>query len=94
MKRIFWFALVTTVLIVSLAVPRSVLSQETTYPTTITDLGTGDYSAAADVNESGQVVGWYYPHDYESNHGFFGPSLVGRLTSVLEPLMELMILVK
>ena len=54
------FGLIAVVLVVSLFVTQSVASEEP-LPMTITDLGLGDYSTAADVNENNQVVGWYTP---------------------------------
>lgn len=59
MKRVFWFALLTTMLVISFAVAKPVLSQETI--PTIQDLGWGPYSTAGGINELGQVVGYNSP---------------------------------
>lgn len=67
MKKFFWFALMAIALVASLVVAKPVASEET-IPVTITDLGVSSGLAlAADVNESGQVVGRYEDY-YDGNY--------------------------
>jgi probable HAF family extracellular repeat protein len=77
MKKTFWLALVTTILVASLVVTKPVLSQET-IPMTITEISVYD-GLATDVNESGQVVGYhsYYIDGNLETHAFLWDEIGG-----------------